>query len=447
MEQVLNRRTENPVLRFLKWRYAPFLIFLIYAIVIHCTMQLGTDDDVLFAKALQEEGPLLHYYTTRYATWTSRLLLETVLIYVIQIPLLWKILDIAIFASIPALLSLLFDKGNNWGIRWLFVFLMFLYPFHDMATAGWITTTVNYLWPLAAGIAAFLPIKKLLQNEPLRWYHYVINIPLVLFASNQEQCCVIIAALFFFFLIKQIICRKSWHYPAMMLFLCALMLLFIMTCPGNKVRLVSNTEYWLPEFANLHLGGKIELGFSSTLYAFLFMMGPCGANYIILTFTFLLFLAALKSKISIFKKIICFLPFGICLLFSLQPVLSSVPILNRFFNRINTAMTLTGTRPFSHLPETILPDAILSLICLLIIFSMLFIFQNKKRFLLALYIMAAGFITRLAMGFSPTVWASSTRTYLFFYIVVIIDAALVLIEIQENSAVLKMKHYRLKNNK
>ena len=441
MEQILNRRTENPVLRFLKWRYTPFLVFLIYAIIIHCTMQLWTDDDVLFAKALQEEGPLLHYYTTRYATWTSRLLLETVLIYVIQVPLLWKILDVAIFVSIPALLSLLFDKGNNWGIRWLFVFLMFLYPFHDMATAGWITTTVNYLWPLAAGIATFLPIKKLLQNEPLCWYHYVINVPLVLFASNQEQCCVIIAALFFFFLIKQIICKKSWLYPAIMLFLCALMLLFIMTCPGNKVRLVSNTEYWLPEFSNLHLGRKMELGFSSTLYAFLFMMGPCGPNYIILAFTFLLFLAALKAKISVLKKIICFFPFGICLLFSLQPVLNWISIFNSFFNRINTAMTLTGTRPFSHLPETIFPDAVLSLICLAIILSMFLVFQNKKRFLFALYIMAAGFITRLAMGFSPTVWASSTRTYLFFYIAIIIDAALVLIEIQENSSVLKMKHY------
>jgi hypothetical protein len=75
---------------------------------------------------------------------------------------------------------------------------------------------------------------------------------------------------------------------------------------------------------------------------------------------------------------------------------------------------------------------------------MFFVFQNKKRFWLALYIMAAGFITRLAMGFSPTVWASSTRTYLFFYIAMIVDAALVLIEIQENSSVLKMKHYYLK---
>jgi uncharacterized membrane protein YczE len=107
-------------------------------------------------------------------------------------------------------------------------------------------------------------------------------------------------------------------------------------------------------------------------------------------------------------------------------------------------MTSTGTRPFSHLPETIFPDAVLSLICLAIILSMFFVFQNRKRFWLALYTMAAGFITRLAMGFSPTVWASSTRTYLFFYIAVIIDAVLVLMEIQENSAVLKMKHYRFK---
>ena len=32
--------------------------------------------------------------------------------------------------------------------RWFVTGLVLLYPFADMASAGWIATTTNYLWPL-----------------------------------------------------------------------------------------------------------------------------------------------------------------------------------------------------------------------------------------------------------------------------------------------------------
>ena len=31
---------------------------------------------------------------------------------------------------------------------WCAAAAVLLYPFHDMGTAGWITTTVNYFWPV-----------------------------------------------------------------------------------------------------------------------------------------------------------------------------------------------------------------------------------------------------------------------------------------------------------
>ncbi|MEF2914209.1 MAG: hypothetical protein U0O25_07840, partial [Succinivibrio sp.] len=50
-------------------------------------------------------------------------------------------------------------------------------------------------------------------------------------------------------------------------------LFFIFTCPGNTVRLLAESNTWLPGYENYELLDKINLGITSSLY-FLNYRGP-----------------------------------------------------------------------------------------------------------------------------------------------------------------------------
>ncbi len=73
---------------------------------------------------------------------------ECVLVNVIQCPVLWRIIDFLLFATLPLLLSGLFGGGKM--MNWCAAAAVLIFPFHDMGTAGWITTTVTF--PAVLGI-------------------------------------------------------------------------------------------------------------------------------------------------------------------------------------------------------------------------------------------------------------------------------------------------------
>lgn len=114
-------------------------------IIYHLRIRTMAGDDVFFSQATSELG-LWNYLILRYETWTSRFVIEFLLVEIIKYPLLWRLIDLALFISFPVLLSKIFG-GGKW-MNWCAAAAILLYPFHDMGTAGWITTTVNYFWPV-----------------------------------------------------------------------------------------------------------------------------------------------------------------------------------------------------------------------------------------------------------------------------------------------------------
>jgi hypothetical protein len=59
------------------------------------------------------------------------------------------------------------------------------------------------------------------------------------------------------------------------------------------------------------------------------------------------------------------------------------------------------------------------MVLLLTLHSVIRAFDKPER-KIALFILATGFISRVLMGFSPTVYASSYRTFLYMYFSIII---------------------------
>ena len=115
--------------------YLPFVLVAVIGLVYHAGMKPMAGDDIFFRDATKDTT-LWAYLTQRYLTWTSRVVSECVLVNVIQCPLLWRIIDFLLFATLPLLLSGLFGGGKT--MNWCAAAAVLIFPFHDMGTAGWI---------------------------------------------------------------------------------------------------------------------------------------------------------------------------------------------------------------------------------------------------------------------------------------------------------------------
>ena len=174
------------------WFYenGAFVAAALAAVLWHVILSTNVGDDMVYFKTLLDGNSSLgEILAHRYETWSSRMVIEAVLIPLVHCPLLWKILDIVIFTSLPVLLcGLLGVTGRG---RWFVTGLVLLYPFADMASAGWIATTTNYLWPLWGVLVIGMVLKQLRCGRKCRCGRRQLRFWRVLMraARNRLRCC------------------------------------------------------------------------------------------------------------------------------------------------------------------------------------------------------------------------------------------------------------------
>jgi len=399
--------------KILQGELAPFVLLAVGGFLLHVFLILNWGDDAYFRNSLQPENVTLYsFLLNRYTTWSSRIIIEIWAIVINQVPILWWFLDTAILLLAAYSLRLLLPKMDKKATYFL-VCLVFIYPFIDMRTAGWITTTMNYTWPLAFGLYAMVSIKKILNGEPLRIYQYVLSVSALLYAANHEQMGTLLAGFFIFFSIYQIVVQKRLHwFLALKTVLSIASMVFILTAPGNGIRTAWTIGTQFPGYVDLSLFNKIEMGFSSTLFGL--VMKP---NLSFLLFGLLLFLAAKVKNQSRVFLITASLPLVFSLVFGLLgPVFGK---LLPFVGTIRGAMTVTGTNPtFSH-PISLVPDLLLLLVCISVIISLYRLFELKRDAWLVLLVLGAGFASRMIMAFTPAIWFSEARTFIYLYFALI----------------------------
>ena len=77
--------------------------------------------------------------------------------------------------------------------------MILIYPIVLMNGAGWAATTINYMWPLATGLFALIPIRKIWDEEKIKFWQYPLYIIAMIFATNQEQVCAILLGTYLLF--------------------------------------------------------------------------------------------------------------------------------------------------------------------------------------------------------------------------------------------------------
>ena len=225
-----------------------FCIFILILLV-HFFFSFSNDDVTYFSTILDTMN-LKDFLIFRYSTWTSRILIEGLLVFISRNIYLWRVLDSCVMILfIWCVQRLCFREIHVKSIIFTLLILLLL-PFVDMTEAGFCATTMNYFWPLTFMLLSFLPIRDLYVDKKINKKIVFFYILASLYACNQEQCvCVVFAvsliSIVYFWKSKQ----KHW-YPCFLLLISLLSLVFILSCPGNAIRSAHEIESWYLDYKN-----------------------------------------------------------------------------------------------------------------------------------------------------------------------------------------------------
>lgn len=372
--------------------YYVCLFILVFAL--HLFMKPGEADDSWFIN--NYTGNPLSFAYMRYMQWSSRFLIEMVLVVIVSLPLiLWKVLD-------TLMIVLLFYSGNkllNVKDRKILIFeilLIMILPWKVFGETGWIATTLNYTWPITLGFYGF----SILLEEKTNFLKQIISFLCIIFACNQEQmCCVMIAFIIICFCIRTFQ-KKNNKVFLIPFIICILMGVLHIICPGNSMRQISEMQTWYPAFQNFDVLDKISIGIISTVTAILF-------DFRIIYIAFIGMLILYTKYLPLNKKLSYIIQFILaCFIFINIYPFDSTQLM--FYSKAQESIVITFM-------NFVLPVLLFSLLISIVIYLILKT-KNKYNYMFVLLFLS-GICSRLILGFSPTVYASGKRTVIYFYIV------------------------------
>lgn len=391
-------------------KWIPQVCLILFYVFIHHIIKPNYGDDLIFSQALNQTG-LISFLQKRYMTWSSRLLLETALVLVLRQPLIiWATLDIGMVLVLFSGLRELLAPEKQMKDSLFLALLICVYPFFHMGSAGWVTTTVIYLWPLSLAVYAISGMARRLRGVRVQWYRYILYGMSAIFSCNNELIAVMVLAAAIAGFIYAVQIRKLYAIPVSGGVISLAGLLFALITPGNAVRMAKETITWMPDFPTFSLWDKLRIGTVSTLEHFLSI-----PNAVLFLFLFIIVIHAFRESRSLYKRVVGALPL----------------LMQTAYGIYFMAEKLLITREFNYsIPEIwpadvsdmvfqgiLIASFVVMILC--IAFSLAWIIEDKKALFLYLFALGAGLATRLSLSFSPTVLASGTRTYMYVYFVLL----------------------------
>ena len=383
--------------------YLPFVLVAVIGLVYHVGMKPMAGDDIFFRDATKDTT-LWAYLTQRYLTWTSRVVSECVLVNVIQCPVLWRIIDFLLFATLPLLLSGLFGGGKM--MNWCAAAAVLIFPFHDMGTAGWITTTVTHFWPFWGFFYVAWVIRKLALAEKIHPAAAVSAVPVAVVTGSHEQYAVIMTLLL---VLSGVYLWKAHRRPgnAVLFWTLAVIdvvsLLVIALCPGNAGRnAVSIAD--LPVYATFGFGQKLYLGLLSIERVFI-------ANADIVFFLVVLIWTWLvweKTK-DYRRTFLSALP--LLILFGQTVLRTAYPGLSGLFVMPGEILEWSWSDLSTWIPMVYLAVTVAAMI-----YALYQLFGDDLfTFISVLLLVGCGFGAGMVLGFMATIYVSGERVYAPLY--------------------------------
>lgn len=365
------------------------LLFILFFLI---ATPISIDDINYFA--LQSAN--FEWLSLRYNTWSSRIVIESILPFMAKHEYIFKLITILLFLSAPIAIYITTQKYKLSAS--LCILLIAIFPFYKLTSAGYAATMTNYFYPILFGlwIFVYLFIKK------ANIFGYLILMILATYVVNHEQTAILLLVVSLIALFYKDSDKKL---ASLCLILSVIGLFFIFTCPGNSVRLAAESKTWLPGYENYELLDKINLGITSSLY-FLNYRGP-----VAFLFCFASVIYAFTKKIRLSLALVVFLTILINL------------FLKKYIGPDYLEHDIQWLNKFPIHSFLIL----LAMPLALVLFVLFMQISIQDKFFIIL-IIASAYAIRCTMGFSPTVFASIERPSMFSHLLFILCGLFVLLK-------------------
>ena len=407
-------------------RYLPILFLFLLLLKSHSLMNAAADDIENYKTFMAGSYNVIQYVHYYYLHWLPSVIPTIVSTYLmINDFWIWRVCDIII--SIICILGLakvfLLDEEKKRGL-WIFCFLFLLYPMFDMYTAGWLSTTTRYIWTVAFMVISLLSIRYSYFGNVIPIGLKLIILLATAYATNVEQGAAILLPVYIVFGIYLYLHQKPYKLILLQLFVGFISMYYLLTCPGNKIRYYSEIKSWYPQYIDLNFFYKLYLGMTATIANRFFE----NLNWLyVFLIIGLIFAVKAKKGFSVCPSIL-----STIYLIPLIWQLKLWPQINGYLHvNINKIASTGNFELLNSTNYTKIESYFHIFVCFILIAAILYgiyiAFDEKYEKILFCLIFLAGFLSRVMIGLSPTIYASSTRTFIFFdFAIIIITAKLLL---------------------
>lgn len=393
----------------LNFKFLLFVYFLGYLLHFKISLIQGSDD-TWFADA-SDNAAYLDWISARYMTWSGRLFPDTMLFTLLdEYFWLWRLLNpLFIVLLAYSLVRIIKKEVSRTELILGIVLLGFIN--NGILNSGffWVTGSMNYLWPIALGLFAMIPFSDAVfqrKAEGANKLNYLYLICGLIATVSNEQAALCISAFSVISLVVLYIKNKQIN-KQLLLFT---VLFIIGTCilifaPGNKVRWAGEVSTWYPNFEELSLKDKIYLGF-----IWLFKQVFIELKYFILLLSITVLALQYKRKETFKWGSYLFFIF-LSLALSTEFIGGSLKVVVYNFDLIKEYSISSTLFHFWEINlgflYAIIPYLFWAGYGILLTYNILLESEHKFFTFLCL---AAALCTFCVMFFSPTIYASGSRT-------------------------------------
>lgn len=420
--------------KVLAWPWLPFAVFFAFMLVCHLTFVMVDGDEVNYARELNERG-LWGLTVYQFYNWSSRVFIEALLAILSWLPkLVWRLVNPVVATVCAWCVAKLCGVDKDARMNWMVCGLFILYPWQYLSTAGWIATTLVFLWPAAAALCAMLPAAKVMRGETPKPLWCAVSLPLLLYAGNNEQIAVLYALLLCvlggYLLVKKQ--RLHWVLPAQLL-MCVANIVYALTIPGPKMRTAVETTQWFPAFGMRSFAMNADLGMTATLDSVLYRR-----DFLFAFLCLLLAWLVWKRYKNVLYRLLALWPLAVTLVLGVfqNTTLRLFPQLAFFTNALQGEGML-GLHNVNMLTAYI-PLLLLYFTFAACIVNMYLALGHTPEALCGIALLFCGFLSRAMLGFSPTVWTSGIRTGFFFSLCTVAVCVMLYRQARKQKGVMKV---------
>ncbi len=413
------RKTRKPIL------WLPYLLVIVVFALYTLRVDVWFGDNYFRMMNWKGQSLLQFVFLDRYQTFSGRWLLDLFLCLIGDHDWIWRVLNIVFSAVIVFSLDHLLSLKTLWEKTTLSVLLL-LYPYESMAGAGWMSTTAVYWWVLAALLVSFIPMKWSLEGKKPAVWQWIVFLAATCYACNQEQAAILFLVVSAAAIVTRRLQEGKWivtRFQVVQLLVAVAMLLSVILGPANGLRQEQEIAAHFANFGSFTLFEKLYLGVTHTFDMFFALPGMLMFPLSVI----LLFAAWRKRGKADGPVLLATVPLLYTILYSYLILL--FPQLVQWFYSHYNAESFDFTNMTTWFP---------------VFFTILWVVSMLKTlwdagdhglqdFCLPAAVFLGGGMTTVAMGFSPTVYASGTRTDLFLWFALIYLACLLLKKRREDA--------------